>query len=57
MRPVQHSIEIKPAVNFGRLEEVFVIMNPIARTVLQKENSEELLKEPPMDPNMNRVGE
>lgn len=51
------SIEIKPAVNFGRLEEVFVIMNPIARTVLQKENSEELLKEPPMDPNMNRVGE
>lgn len=51
------SAEIKPSVNFGHLEEVFVILNPITKTIIQKEDKETILKEPPMNPNTSRVGE
>lgn len=49
--------EIKPAVNFNHLEEVFIILNPIVKTTIEKNTSDIVLKEPPMDPNVDRVGE
>lgn len=48
--------DIKPAVDFGHLEEVFVIMDSIRKTLPQNIDAEVIQREPPMNPNLHQAG-
>ncbi|WP_454949485.1 rod shape-determining protein MreC, partial [Dialister invisus] len=48
--------DIKPAVDFGHLEEVFVIMDSIRKTLPQNIDTEVIQREPPMNPNLHQAG-
>lgn len=48
---------IKPAVDFSHMEEVFVIIDPIQKTAPESILVKPPKKEPPMNPNKQQVGE
>ena len=48
--------DIKLAVDLGHLEEVFVIMDSIRKTLPQNIDTEVIQREPPMNPNLHQAG-
>lgn len=49
--------DIKPAVDFGHIEEVFIILDSIQKTSPEDITTKAPYREPPMNPNVHQAGD